>query len=88
MITNLLQACRGSRFDDGVDISVSNSSYGDSYGESLDSLEHVKKDNLIECSSDADRDDLDCPCDRRMVLSPAPLFKDFLVMYATTPGWC
>ncbi|KAK7113267.1 caspase-7-like [Littorina saxatilis] len=69
-----LQACRGTAYDDGVDIAIVPDKARSS---------DEKKDNP---SQELDDDDDQQEQDEPTVVSPAPIFKDFLVMYATPPG--
>ncbi|XP_076458131.1 caspase-7-like [Babylonia areolata] len=72
-----LQACRGDGYDDGLKV-------------------HVVPDTAAAADGDAGNDsdrETDASDTRgihsrhtRHVVSPAPIFKDFLVMYATVPG--
>ena len=70
------QACRGADYDDGVDVAVV---------PGADNNDHGDDDEEVDASEEID----DGGCQlrpKKVIISHAPIFKDFLVMYATTPG--
>ncbi|KAK7113268.1 caspase-7-like [Littorina saxatilis] len=79
-----LQACRGADYDDGVEVAVVPDAPDSSDDDEVDNSEETdakgKKSDATDTRGSRPRH-----CERN-VISPAPIFKDFLVMYATTPG--
>ena len=71
------QACRGEKYDDGVNVAVK----PDAVDDFVDKAAAEEDDEEEE----TDARGLVLP-HKKFVISPAPIFKDFLVMYATTPG--
>ncbi|KAL8600896.1 hypothetical protein ACOMHN_045033 [Nucella lapillus] len=71
-----LQACRGDSFDDGVKVHVIHKKAAPPEKDDKDSAGELEETDEGGLSYHR----------RRYVVSPAPIFKDFLVMYATTPG--
>ena len=69
----LRQACRGNAYDDGMDVAV------------VPDEEEEEEEDKVDGSDETDTGGVHLR-HKRPIVTPAPIFKDYLVMYATTPG--